>query len=444
MKYTYILFLTTCCFIACNSAEKAENKGIAKYQIDKRLAAQAPKSEEFEVSSKGGIFTSKDGSKILVPEGAFVNNKGESVNAKLHFTTYRGSREIIASGIPMQANNQGETGQFISDGMFQIQASDGANVLQPVSGKSIEVYQPSSDADKSFQLWFFNETKGQWESIAQRDTLATAENIGEKAESMNLRDGNSNSNSNKIAVPVAYNPQKMVLDLEFDAIEYPELTDYNSIMWQFAGSNPSQDPEKNKWVFDQEWTNTKLKKSSGTNFNYDLEIQTAGGTFTTVVTPALSGNDLKNARAKFQKMISKVEARRKNKEEVAAAEKESEKLYNKFSVTKMGIYNCDRFYGDPSAKDFIPQAMLEHKPLGQNQSLYVVTEKKKNVMQYTNLQNMKIKPAIIDGIITVTASGVLAKASAESIKEMRQSKGGKIKLIFQKISGNLDSELGKL
>ncbi len=427
MKATTLLlicasFCLTNCNQSANETSTASNDSV--FSITTDLQELSPAAQTFTVAAgKSAHLKTSDGSHVLVPAGAFVDATGKPVDVQVSFTAYHDAASIITSGIPMQARFEGKTGSFVSDGMFNIEAKSGSTDAKLAEGKSIQVFQPSYDQKNNYQLWYFDKKSGNWVKTQNRDSVADPGDIRNEAMAMGISDEDQNSKTNPKA-PVAYNPGEMVLDLEFDENVYPELAGFSKIMWQYAGNNPQQDPANNKWLFEKDWTKTDLIKVN--DFLYQLNINIGDKKFQTLVSPALAGKDLAAAKARFNSLLQNAE---NNKTEVASGKQNAEiqnVLYNQFNVAQMGVYNCDRFYGDPVAADLQIKSSLNSVKINAERNIFVIMDGKKNVVQYNSQGTIHINPANVNGVICVAGKGQIVKASSKSIQKLMLAKKGDV------------------
>ena len=462
MKNLFLAIAAAAFILACQNQSKStetENSTAQElsFEINETLKNELSPPETFTVSAvKGTAIKTKDGSRITIPADAFVDKDGKAIegDVKVEYQPITGVSNIIASGIPMVYETKGEVQSFVSDGMFEFNAStaDGQEV-SIAKNKAIDIHMPSKDSKSDFDFWYFNEDQGKWENIGSRTELSTDAQIDKTVQEAGVPQ--VEAAKQEIALvkktkapakkkPSEYNPNKPVIDIDFDEEQLPELSNYSQFVWQYAGKDAKQDPHKNKWVLEGDWEDMALEPVKGQKFLFNLAFNVNGTPFKTVVTPALSGEDYKKAVADFNKEMSGLQSgiqEIKTKVKNGKADAEAQNiLYNSFRVSKMGIYNCDRFYSDPTAEEFQAEFLFNNKKLSDDQSIYIVLNDKKEVIQYNaRTYKLKIKPKLVNGIITVAGGGAVAAVAPEYIEEFRQRKGGKIKLLFKKIKSRLTS-----
>lgn len=150
----------------------------ASFEIDKPIDSIHFK-EKFMLNLKHDtLLILESGSFIQIPANAFVNKKGELVETvDLVFEEYANSYEIMMSGIPMVMVENGDTQQFQSAGMCQIEAYNGEEKLELQKDKSIKVGMRNNFSDPNYNLYFFDEEKNVWQEKAKNLVVMNQENI---------------------------------------------------------------------------------------------------------------------------------------------------------------------------------------------------------------------------------------------------------------------------
>ncbi|MBS3914192.1 MAG: hypothetical protein KG003_06810 [Bacteroidetes bacterium] len=464
-------------FGACNSNQfKKDNISIdAKsetFSIQKELNSISANAEHYSINATTGEqITTTGGARILIAPESFVTKNGEPVSGPidLSYKEMNSIAEIVASGIPMQANNNGTIGQFVSDGMFEISASSRGEELNVAPGKVLKVFTKSRDKNSTFQYWYFNKSKGIWEETGTRETLANETDIQSEMALMNINSktgitsanwrwysGNNhgiqtvaNENGTIITpnkmIPGKYDSKKLTLDLEFNLALYPELAGYSSLMWQFAGSDLTEDPARNNWIFQTAWNNVKLEPIAEKPGFFNLSMDAGGKPFHTVVRPVVQGNDYEKAKEEYGKQLVNLEKERTRiLNEGASADQITKNLYNAFQVSRMGVFNCDRFYSDVNAKEYTASFELDGKAMDPERMIYIVTDRRTGVIQYTaKYYKMRFNPRMLDAIFVVAANGTIAAVNASGIHSIKEGNGGKVHLVFENVKTKI-KDLGSL
>ncbi len=92
-------------------------------------------------ANRGGVFEYANGSKIIVPAAAFVDNKGNIVEGEvdIRYREFHDYIDFFLSGIPMQYDSAGTLYQLESAGMVEIYAEQGGQKVNVAPGKEIDV-----------------------------------------------------------------------------------------------------------------------------------------------------------------------------------------------------------------------------------------------------------------------------------------------------------------
>lgn len=458
-KNGFILSLATLAlaFAACNRSNKNGNSNDSEtptFKTDTDLqGCFSVKNgiQSFTISAeKGAEIKTNDGAILLVGPETFVDKNGKPVTGKVSIT-YKAMNtpaEIVASGIPMTASNKGNIESFVSDGMFDIQASTSEGNVQIAQGKNIEVYTEARDKNSSFQYWYFDNKAGNWIDIGDREGLKSKKDVEASKEKMGLPNAMAfidyiqqpvfsfsalYDEGKPQNIPGKFDPKKQIIDIKFNKSLYPEFAPYSKLMWQYAGTDASMDPANNRWIYQSAWQDVKLTPKTDGSKAFDLTIKTGGRTFSTIVKPVVTGEDLKKAE-ELAKTITEKNSCDPNKKDGANVATLEANMYNAFAVNRLGTYNCDRFYSDASAEQFEAEYDLDGKILDQSKQVYFLIDEGKNVISYNaKSYKLKLNPKALDAIFIVAAQGVIAAVPKNEVAKMRNQNGGKIKLFFQNV-----------
>lgn len=432
---------------------------------DKVLDAIPQNLSHFTVNADAGTqIHAADGAMILVPAGSFVDRKGKVVegDVDLQYKSINTVAEIVASGLPMEVKYGDKTEQFISDGMFEISASQGGEPLEIASGKTLKVFTRGRDVESAFKYWYFDKLTGNWSELGDRTEMSNGEDIRSDITKMgiDLNSGITAYNwlwkkdrgngifsfaadppvmvSPNVTIPGRYDKNRPVLDINFDKTSYPELQAYSRIMWQYAGNDPKEDPENNAWIYGNTWSDVELNHVKGSKDLFRLKFLVNQVAFTTIVRPVVAGKDLEKAEKLMKEQLAKYEAEKEKEKDRASQETIESNMYNAFSVRQMGVYNCDRFYADPLSTEFDMQFLFDNKMLDKNKRIYVLCDDKKNVISYTaEYYKFRLNPATVNAIFIVAANGTLAVAGAEALHTAEAKKGSKVTLVFNRLKSKI-------
>lgn len=111
-------------------------------------------------------IVSAGGTVLEIPANAFVDKNGNRVTGKVDigYREFRNQLDILVSGIPMVFDSAGTKKQFESAGMFEITASVNGEEVFLAKDKRIDVEFTLSDSTGGYNLYYYNDKKGNWEN----------------------------------------------------------------------------------------------------------------------------------------------------------------------------------------------------------------------------------------------------------------------------------------
>jgi hypothetical protein len=125
-------------------------------------------AEQLLVNDNGGVLTTSTGTKIVVPQDAFVDEKGNAIkgSVNIQYKEYRDAMDFLLSDIPMHYNTGTEAIPFNSAGMFTITASQANTPVYLKEGKKINVgfNYDGTVRDANFYRW--DAGQGKWVTIS--------------------------------------------------------------------------------------------------------------------------------------------------------------------------------------------------------------------------------------------------------------------------------------
>lgn len=112
----------------------------------------------------GGQIILSSGTMINIPPAALVNKKGQPITGDVNilYREFHDAASIFLSGITMEYTANGDTGHFITAGMFDLRAMQEENEVFVAPGKSIEVKMASFDKNDDFQFYWLDEENEKW------------------------------------------------------------------------------------------------------------------------------------------------------------------------------------------------------------------------------------------------------------------------------------------
>lgn len=372
---------------------------------------------EYEVDAeKGQEIKLSNGTVITIPANAFSDAKGNSVsgNVIIKYREFHTSGQIIASGIPMLYDSAGKIHHFESAGMFDIQGFTKDNKpLKMADGKNITVKMASYRKENNFSFYKYEEGQG-WNylgisqaepNIAKQEQIAALGPVPEKP-----------------VQPRKANKNALVFDLNVNYALFPELKEFVSVMWQYAGTDPATDPEKNAWLFDKKWDSVSLVSENRDSGTYTLNLTTSGRSFQTIVKPVLRGENYQKALEDFKK---KADAYNLRMDKELNLRRQAD-VFRTFQLSGFGIYNWDRIYKMPYAVAFPASVQTDDYQQDEIPTIFLISGDERVVVAYKNSDlglfsfNPREKNALLavlpDDKIAVFSSADFKKLDIEKIK----------------------------
>jgi hypothetical protein len=319
-------------------------------------------------NSKDTTLISDKGGFISIPSNCFKNKKGQLVkeNIKVQFNEYLTPSDILLSGIPMVFMEGEDTMNFQSAGMCKIVATDENNEsLNLMEGKSIDIGLRNMAQDEDYNLYYFDTLKGNWI---------------EKQKELNV------VNKPLPIVPVTLNDinPKRILSIHIENYKFRPLYKMwhkskfkvygrqsfvksdSTVWWYDMRIDSTLNPDLYKVTFIGVDENSKQRRYSLiiqptiNQENYDIEMQNFKTNMLAYVESIelakikqlqiVKEIKLQNEQVKKQLIVDSLNLIIQNREDsiafIDSQKKELAKVevMRVFSVNKMGIYNCDRFY----------------------------------------------------------------------------------------------------
>ena len=352
-----------------------------RHAVEPPLANNVPFRDFDVAAANGDTITLPEGTTIYVSGGIFVDANGTPVKGtvKLHYRAFYTPGEIIASGITMLYDTAGTRDDFYSAGMFELYGTQDNRPVSIAPGKSIAMDFGSTRDDADFSFYSLDTAKANWKFLS---TTKAEPNVLKKR----LQETLASLMAARPAAPHEYDPGQPVIDIDVDPSDHPELSGYNGIVWQYAGSGTN--PEKNPWIYSTDWTSAKLLMKDTATCMYNLTLNNKSKSFSTNVYPALKGNDYQKALSDFRSKSLAFEATERAREEKRKQLAQTTDFMRKLSVAQFGIYNCDalyRIFG--KMKRIFGKFRFQNSAFNEQQdqvAVYIVTADKQLVSAYNS------------------------------------------------------------
>ena len=243
-----VLILSSVAYLMLTEEEYSANEAqlaMASHIVPPIEGVDVPYTiEPIEVDQENVLYY-QSGSMVVVPAFAFEDSNGVEVKgiAEIKFREFSDATDLYLSGIPMDYSIEGDTFPFESAAMCEIYALQNGKELKLKRGKEIEIMQASYTTSSAFNLYKFDQEKGEWidrgkdigvdlkekpTTIPMSDSLAYSDEVAIDEESSlldQLREvppiKPKEANSNKLNFSIAYEKR-----------EFPELAGFDNVLFE--------------------------------------------------------------------------------------------------------------------------------------------------------------------------------------------------------------------
>lgn len=368
---------------------------------------------DYEIDAEeGGVISLTNGGTIEIPANAFVDKSGNPVEGKVDvkYREFHDVADIIMSGIPMVYDSAGVKINFESAGMFEIDGFANNEKVFIRNGKSLKVNMASFKAGNDFDFYYLDAEKENW----QYEGISEAQpNVAKEKKLIQLTEPGS-----KPVEPRKLNSSAILIDLNVNYNNFPELKPFHGIMWQYAGLDNETNPKDNDWIFSEKWNDMYLTQNENEDA-YTLNLISENKDFTTKVVPALSGKDYKKAMADFEKRTKRYNDLLAQKEQEEARLKQEADLIRTFKVNNFGFYNWDRCYRQQAPLAVRPKFRFKNTDTDINDVKIFHIANKNAVVQYSpNSTNFVFSRAEDNELIAILPGNKIAKFTKDDFKNL--------------------------
>jgi hypothetical protein len=334
--------------------------------------------------AKGGKIELPSGTVITIAPNIFVDKDGKPItdDVEILYREMHDAADILVSGIPIHRPN----GEFMETaGMFEIEGNYQGQEIFVAEGKNINVKMASFNEGNRFDFWKMNPKDCSWTDIdGKPEGGPTVAGVVNKLR----QDALAQLQKSAPTLPIRPTNPKMVknpvFDLEANYTAFPELAAFKGIVWEYAGDNIKENPDKNDWVYDIEWETITISRMVGNNEGYKISLEANNSKkFVSTVRPVLSEKDYAKAIVEFDKKMDQY----KNIGDALKAKKEAIErqaaVYREIGISGFGVYNWDCMNGREAQQR---EAELQFtdandsKEIGKTVQLYLVSKNRKALL----------------------------------------------------------------
>lgn len=306
-------------------------------------------------NSKGGVYEFESGSKVIVPDNAFVHQDGKPVKGKvdIKFREFHDYVDFFMSGIPMEYDSNGTKYILESAGMIEIYGEKNGERVEIAPDKSIEVELisniaiPNVNVKPNFNIYRLDTEARNWDykgvdkiEFVQDENTNTNSHGNDSGpvtpEQMRAAEVNAIDNKGKQELaaieatipkptapvkPAKENGSDLVFDFDFAKLSNPRGSDleeqklvdaaqneliemkekYGEVLWQVSPRNGAFDEKK----MEKHFENVDIKKVNNIDFEITLSNPVEEVKF--LANPVLSGENYEAAMQEFAKEFAEYE-----------------------------------------------------------------------------------------------------------------------------------------
>ena len=283
--------------------------------------------EKFTYDAEIGdtLFT-KNGSIIIFPKNAVLNNKGQIVTGKIEIRTreFNDPLDYYMAGIPMTYDSAGVKYTFISSGMIDIKAYQNNELLFVNPNAKPQLNLVSTNKETNTNLYILDTATGQWINKGRDEVNDMAKTSQHNFNSIlvkgdMLKENSENGtfseelNKNNISFIKPIPPQKAngknpILEILIDPASFKELLAYNNLKFEVLNASTETVGEDSK----TEWDNVELLHD-GESSNYIAKFSKGNKSVQYKVRPVLEGKDYEAAVSVYNEKIKSYNEAQKNR-----------------------------------------------------------------------------------------------------------------------------------
>jgi hypothetical protein len=364
------LILATIAIVAIACHPQTERKNVSG--ITPNAFTENPELFTIENPSTATKLNLKSGTIIEIPNNAFIYKDGSPVTGtvRLEYKEYKNAVDVLTSGIPMEYDSAGNANVLQTAGMLEINGHDiSGKEIYIKPDKALIISMASTVSDDDYNFYAFDSQKNNWNFIQSAPLR--------KAKSATIK------TPTKPIQPKAYDPNGIVIDMNINTQEFPELSTLKGLTWQYAGKNSAENPQTNSWIFAEKWDNIALELIDRDASLFRLHLSGKNKSFKTTITPVLAGKKYERAMQEFKNKMDEYTKKCLERSQKAEAEKSfNESLYRTVGINNFGIYNYDRIFKEENPR-IAAQFEINNKKVTEDITIYHLYSEAATVVRYS-------------------------------------------------------------
>ncbi len=266
-------------------------------------------------AEKGDTLFTQNGSILIFPKNAVLNNKGEIVTGGIEIRTreFNDPLDYYMAGIPMTYDSAGVKYTFVSSGMIDIKAYQNNELLFVNPNAKPQLNLVSTNNERNTNLYILDTTNGQWinkgkdevndvATMPKQNFTNTRIPKNDKPISENEYD-DEQPKKDITTVQKPLPPQKAsgknpTIEIIIDPASFKELLVYNNLKFEVLDSETETVGEDSK----TEWDNVELLRDPKSS-NYIAKFSKLSKSVQYKVRPVLEGKDYDVAVSVYNEKI---------------------------------------------------------------------------------------------------------------------------------------------
>lgn len=349
------------------------------------------------ISDQASKIDLPNGGSIEIPESAFVDLKGNPIKGKvnLEWAEYHSLTDIMLSGIPMKYDSANVQYDFVSGGMFTINANQNGEELAISAGKELMVNLMSLDETPCYNFYTLNEKTGDWTYKATKSGIPKED----------VKD---------VTAVIAPKKEPVLIDCEVEYSQFAELNKKDIIAWRTTQELTLSDKRRVK-------ENVSLLTLQKDDEGYFLNFRRKEATTKIRVEPYyLSEAKAKSAllKTEFKEDMTAIKT---YYQDVANG-----KIIRSIALTEMGTHNWDfimrNFDTQMVSAEFDYGPKAKHTELA---SLFYISTEANVVMRYSPNEdnNFRFLPKNKGGLLAILPNNEIYIVKHDGFKEIASQRG---------------------
>jgi len=455
-----------------NKTAVASTKPAAQHPYIKRpvKGVDVPYKTYVVDADKGAVFY-HNGSKVIIPAGAFCDANGKDISGKvdIKYREFHNPADFFVSGIPMTYDSAGKQYTFESAGMLDMGGYQGGHPVYIKTGKDIKVEMVSTQTQTKYNMYYLDTNNQGWDyksksnyvtkpvadvkknntSSSDAAVIAKATPV-EKQQIQQIQDTISTIKKAEIAIEKAkpVEPKKVtdgknVFNIEADKSEFPELSVYKNMLFE---ADPNDKSYQSSWT-SITWEDAKLKRNENDN-TYTFTVKRGTESHSFKVIPVFEGKDYAAAKKEFDKkyadyqgaynqrmaderkqqeaydaMIAKIKQEQAEEEKRAIAANTAYAVTNYFTINQFGIWNSDNPGALPQGAE-LASSYTDNRNENLNGNDFYLVEKNRNALYiYHPGHNCRFNPDAVNYAWAVTPDNKIAIYTIDDFKKINKRSG---------------------